>query len=323
MNITVFKLNRRLLIRSYSTSVSNNQKVTSKSICGVFPPISTPFDKNENICYDSLKKNLSHLYETPLNGFLAQGSNGEYPFLDPQERVNLIKSMRKFLPSKLLMAGSGCESTQATIDMSNKMADNGADCLLVINPFYFKTQMNENVMLHHFEKVADASYQPIILYNMPGNTGINIPLKVIELMAQHPNCIGIKDSGGDITRMATISQLTASHDFTVLVGSAALMLPGMIVGCHGCIGALANILPTQCCDLYKLCLDEKWQRAAKLQEKLVLPNTVITSIYGPAGLKAAHDLFGLYGANPRLPLQPLGSNEIKHIKTVFVKEGWL
>merc|ERR1712183_1174882 len=99
--------------------------------------------------------------------------------------------------------------------------------------------MNENVMLHHFEK---------------------------------------------ITRMATISQLTASHDFTVLVGSAALMLPGMIVGCHGCIGALANILPTQCCDLYKLCLDEKWQRAAKLQEKLVLPNT-ITSIYGPAGLE--------------------------------------
>jgi len=319
----VLKPNRYLLIRSFSTGVVNNQKVSSKSIRGIFPPVSTPFDKNGNICYGSLEKNLNHLYKTPLNGYLAQGSNGEYPFLDPEERVNLVKSMRTYLPNKVLMAGSGCESTQATIDMSNKMADNGADCLLVINPFYFKTQMNENVIYNHFEKIADASYQPIILYNMPGNTGINIPLKVVELMAQHPNCIGIKDSGGDITRMATISQLTASYDFTVLVGSAALILPGMILGCHGCIGALANVLPTECCDLYKLCLDEKWQQAIELQKKLVLPNTTITSKYGPAGLKAAHDLFGLYGANPRLPLQPLSSNEINHVKDVFLKQGWL
>ena len=75
--------------------------------------------------------------------------------------------------------------------------------------------------------------------------------------------------------MATISQLTASNDFKVLVGSAALILPSMILGCHGCIGALANILPTQCCDLYKLCLDEKWQQAIELQKKLVLPNTTV------------------------------------------------
>jgi len=196
------KINSSILLfqaRSISLSCSHQKKLNGDSLKGIFPPIPTPFiGDNHSISYDGLMKNFESWDKAPFTGYLVQGSNGEYPFLTTDERIELVNKVKNLVGDQILMAGSGCESTSQTIEMSNRMADKGADVVLVIPPCYYKSQMSASVLLSHYLQVAENSLVPIVLYNMPANTGINIPLEVITTLAHHPNCIGIKESGGDV-----------------------------------------------------------------------------------------------------------------------------
>nr|CAB3254001.1 4-hydroxy-2-oxoglutarate aldolase, mitochondrial-like [Phallusia mammillata] len=298
---------------------------TCSDISGIFPPIPTPFMNNGDIYYEKLRQNLTKWNDYDFAGYVVQGSNGEYPLLTTDERLDLVQEIKDFIPdNKLVLAGAGCESTSATIEMSNKMADNGADAVLIVTPGYYKNQMGHRALLDHYTQVADKSKVPVVLYNVPANTGVVIPVKTVVHLSSHPNIIGIKDSGGDISRIGRIIHETRdSKGFQILAGSAGFLRASYALGAVGGVCALANVLGAEVCLLDQLCREEKWSEAKYLQHRLIAPNAAITSEYGVPGLKAAMEWYGYYGGVPRAPLQPLGPDDVKRIRKTFELNGFL
>ncbi|XP_010618693.1 4-hydroxy-2-oxoglutarate aldolase, mitochondrial isoform X2 [Fukomys damarensis] len=243
-------------------------------IAGIYPPVTTPFAANAEVDYGKLEENLHKLGTLPFRGFVVQGSTGEFPFLTSSERLEVVSRVRQVVPKdKLLLAGSGCESTQATVEMTVSMAQVGADAVMVVTPFYYRGRMNSTALIHHYTKVADLSPIPVVLYSVPANTGLDLPVDAVVTLSQHPNIVGMKDSGGDVTRIALIVHKTRKQDFQVLAGSAGFLLASYALGAVGGVCALANVLGAQVCQLERLCLTGQWEAAQKLQLRLIEPNT--------------------------------------------------
>ena len=201
----------------------------------MYPPITTPFNEDESIAWDKLQSNLEKWNQVEsLRGYLVQGSNGEYCYLTSEERIQMIEKVCQWSgKDKLVLAGSGMESTRATIEMTNAMAKAGAHAAVVITPCYFKGRMTAESLIQHFNKVADESSIPIILYSVPANTTLDLPVEVAIKLSQHPNIVGIKDSGGDITKIAQMVHGTKDQEFGILAGSASFLLPALQVGAIG------------------------------------------------------------------------------------------
>jgi len=293
-------------------------------LSGIYPPISTPFNQDESIAYDKLKSNLEIWDKIPFRGYVVQGSNGEYVYLSVEERVEMVKRVREIIPSdKLIIAGSGCESTSHTIEMTQKMATAGADAALVITPFYFKNGMNNEALYKHFTQVADKSPIPVIVYNVPPNTGLDMDPDLIIKLSTHPNIIGLKDSAGDISKIGNLVYKTKSNDFQILAGSASFLYPALSVGCVGGVCALANVLGSEVCQLYKLFMQSKHEEAQHLQHRLIAPNMAVTRQFGVPGLKQAMDWFGLYGGPTRSPLVPVTPQQMETLRKSFSDNKFL
>ncbi|NXC75998.1 HOGA1 protein, partial [Anhinga anhinga] len=291
---------------------------------GIFPPLATPFSPTQEVDYAQLEGNLYRYASIPFRGLVVLGSNGEYPYLAPRERLEVVSCVRRALPrDRLLLAGSGCESTQATIELTVSMAEAGADVALVVTPCYYRGAMTSAALIQHYTEVADASPIPVVLYSVPANTGLDLPLEAVLTLAQHPNILGIKDSGGDITRMGLMVHKTQQEDFQVLAGSASFLLASYALGASGGVCALANVLGAPLCQLDSLCREGRWQEARDLQHRLMEPNVAVTRRFGIPGLKKAMEWFGYYGGPCRAPLAPLSSPQIEELRETFSVNGWL
>lgn len=295
-------------------------------LAGVFPPIPTPFLTDESIAYDHLASNVEAWNKIPFRGLVVEGSNGEYVYLTPKERVDLVQRVREFLPrdsEKLVLAGSGCESTRDTIAMSQSMAEAGADAVMVVTPSYYKAGMNDRALHAHFTAVADNSPVPVILYSVPAFTVIDLSLDVIVDLAHHPNIIAMKESGGDITKIGGIVHKTQNTDFQVIAGSASFLMATLHIGGVGGVCGVANVLGEAVCELQRLVMEDNMTAAVQLQRKLIAPNSAVTRMFGVAGLKQVMDWKGLYGGPTRSPLQPLTQQETDKLRQVFVDAGYL
>ena len=271
---------------------------------GIMPPIATPFLNNE-VAYDKLKENLSTWNKTKLNGYVVFGSNGESAFLTKDEKLKLIETVKLNIPSdKHLIAGTGLDSIKETISLTNKAADNGADTALILTPSFYKSQMKHEAFIKYFTDVADNIKIPLFIYNVPKFTGVSIEAETVALLAEHPNIIGIKNSEENVARLSEIINLTPK-DFITLVGTASVLYPGLCMGAKGGILALANIASDQCIQIYNYVQKGKHLEAKKIQMKMLEVNKAITAKYGVAGLKAALDLTGYFGGEPRSPLSKL------------------
>jgi len=292
-------------------------------ISGVYPPIPTPFHANGDIDYNSLRANLAMWNQHDLRGYVVMGSNGEVVYLSQDEKVQVVKTVRETIPAeKLIIVGAGCEGTRQTIRLCERMAKAGADAVLLINPHYYTGLMKSPaVMKNYYTEVANASPVPCILYNMPGNTGIDIPIDVCVQLSHHPNIIGMKESGGKVHRIAQIKH--ENPDFQVLAGSASFLLPALEVGATGGVCALANIAPKECLELLKLFYGQQHIKAKKLQGSLVAPNTAVTSKYGVAGLKAAMEFVGMKGGPVRSPMLDLDSKNRNIVKSILQRANLL
>jgi 4-hydroxy-2-oxoglutarate aldolase len=222
--------------------------------------------------------------------------------------------------NKLMLAGTGEQSTRATIAQTKSAADAGADAALVLNPSYYRGLMTRPALVSHYHAVADTSPIPVIIYNMPACSGLDLAAEVIVELSSHPNIIGIKDSGGDITKMGEIVR-AAEPDFQVLAGSAGFMLPALSVGAVGAIVALANIAPEPCLALYRAFLDGDPDRAREIQFRIIPLNRAVTSGGGVPALKTAMDSLGLYGGPARQPIQPLGPSEKALLVALLEEHG--
>ncbi|MDW7739409.1 MAG: dihydrodipicolinate synthase family protein [Bacillota bacterium] len=290
-------------------------------ISGIYAPVTTPFDTAGNIYWEKMADNMHWYSESPLEGLVAAGTNGEAALLDVNEKTKLYSFIReKLTPGKKLIVGTGCESTRETIKLNREAYKCGADAVLVLNPSYFKNNLDEDTLANHYQIVADSSPLPVILYNMPRNTNLNLSSKLVIKLAEHPNIIGIKDSSGNLTQIGEIIK-NCRHDFAVFAGSASFLLPALIMGAKGGTLALANIMPRQCCEIYRLYKSGNIEQARKIQLSLLKINNAVTARWGAAGLKAALDLIGLYGGPPRLPLLPLSEPSITTLGRIMAELG--
>ncbi len=290
---------------------------------GIYPPIPTPFDAEGRVATHALNENLQIWNQYGLSGYVVLGSNGELVLLNEQERLQVFRTARAAIPSgKLMIVGTGCQSTVETVQLTKKAAAIGADAALVVTPSYYKGRMTEEALIKYFHTVADTASIPVIIYNIPACTGIDLSAETVTAIAEHENIIGIKDSGGNVVKMGEIRRL-AGPDFQVLAGSASFLLPALSVGAVGGILALANIAPVQCLAIRQHFLDNEWEQARELQVRMIPVNTAVTRGWGVPALKAAMDMLGMYGGPPRAPLLPLSEETRQELRAILVEGGIL
>ncbi|MCJ7819784.1 MAG: dihydrodipicolinate synthase family protein, partial [Bacteroidales bacterium] len=254
---------------------------------------------------EKIRFNIRILGQYDLSGFLILGSNGEQVMLSEKEKSEAVATAKEALPEgKLLLAGTGGQSTRETISLTKAAAEAGADAVLVLNPFYFKGLMTQEALVKHYFDVADASPVPVIVYNMPPNTGIDLSAAMITEVSSHPNIAGMKESGGNVVKIGEVLR-DARPGFQILAGGAGFLLPALSMGAVGGILALANIAPLQCIEIYSLFRSGDLEKARALQHKIIPVNAAVTSRWGVPALKAAMDYLGLYGGPARRPLLPV------------------
>jgi 4-hydroxy-2-oxoglutarate aldolase len=285
-----------------------------KRFSGIFTPIVTPFRADDSVDEAALRGNVGRWMETPLTGIVVLGSNGEAAQLDDAEADRVIAVAREAVPrGRPLLAGTGRESTRATISATRRAAAAGVDAVLVRTPAFFKPQMTTDVFVRHYREVADASPVPVLLYNVTMFTGVNLLPEAVERLASHPNIAGLKESGSDIAQIAEYVERTPD-DFTVLAGSAATLYQALCAGCDGAILALAAVLPDLCVELASLVRARRLDDARALQRRLLPLARSVGSVYGVPGLKAALTLIGYEGGYPRPPLQPAPPQVVEQIR---------
>jgi 4-hydroxy-2-oxoglutarate aldolase len=274
-------------------------------INGIFPALTTPFATDGTVSLSGVRQNIARYNQTAVAGYVVLGSTGESVMLSREEADSILVAAREAgISEKLLIAGTGAESTAETIAKTKRAAALGYQVALVKTPYYYKPAYRGETYIHHYRAVADASPIPILLYSVPIFTGITLETPEIVELSQHPNILGIKDSSGAIQRVAEVAA-NAPARFHVLTGGAAVIYPALCVGARGAILALADALPEKCAELYHLVQGGQHDRAKSLQLQLAQASQRILSEGSIAGLKYAMDLRGYQGGAPRLPLLPL------------------
>jgi 4-hydroxy-2-oxoglutarate aldolase len=288
-------------------------------IRGVFPALVTPFGSDEAVSLRAVKENIQRYNATSVAGYVVLGSTGESVMLSRDEADSVLVAARESAaPEKLLIAGTGAESTAETIVRTKRAAAIGYPVALVKTPYYYKPVYRLETYIRHYRAVADASPIPILLYSVPQFTGITLETPEILALAAHPNIVGIKDSSGNVQRVGEIVA-GAGSGFTVLTGGAAVIYPALVVGARGAVLALAAALPEKCAELYELAQRGEHEQARRLQHVLVRASKSIVSENGIAGVKYAMDLRGYQGGLARLPILPL-SQEKKRAVAEMVAE---
>lgn len=296
---------------------------TTLSLSGVFPPIPTPFDAQGDIAIEALVDNIQRWNEHDLSGYVVLGSNGEAGFLAEEEKLHVWEAARRVIPAdKLMIAGAGCESTRQTIALSQKAADAGADAVLLVTPHYYDPKMTSEGLFQHYQTVADRVPVPVLIYTVPKFTHVDIDTATVARLSQHPNIVGIKDTGGNLAKLADTVRVVAPG-FQVLAGSAGFFLAGLTVGAVGGVLALANVSPFYSLEILRLFEAGQLDQAAELQRRMIPVNAAITARFGIAGLKAALDMLGYYGGPVRSPLMQVTEGERQVLREVLVEGGIL
>lgn len=284
---------------------------------GIFPPIATPFDHVGNLYVTKVQHNVEKWNKTSLTGYVVCGSTGEDVFLSSEEKSALWELVAKYAATeKLLIAGSAVESAKETICLTNRAAELGYKAALVRTPNYFKNQMTKpETQMLYYRTVADQARIPVLLYNFPQMTGVDLSAETVVALAEHPNIIGIKDSSGNVQRVMDIVR-DATQGFQVLVGSAQVLLPSLMMGASGGILAFANPAPYAAIAIWEA-FRTREDEAARDWQSRVGRAASRTAKYGIPGLKHAMDLNGYYGGPPRVPLSAIGPEAKRDVEEAF------
>jgi 4-hydroxy-2-oxoglutarate aldolase len=273
---------------------------------GILIPFPTPFTEDGEVDERALRSNVERWSGSGVSGFVALGSTGERVHLDERERALVVEAARAAVPPEsAFVVGVGEHSTRATVREAERAARAGADALLVITPHFYRGAMSGETLRAHFERVADSSPVPVILYNIPQNTGVAIPPETVARLAEHENVRGIKDSSGDMVNFAEMLRLAGAgrEGFVLTTGHAGVLYPALAAGAGGAILAAACVAPRLCVAVFEAARSGDHARARELQRRLAPVARAVTVGYGIGGLKAALDLLGYRGGAPRAPLR--------------------
>lgn len=287
---------------------------------GIFPPIATVFNSDGDVDVRAISGNVAKLMTTGLAGVLALGSNGEAGLLDDDECDRVVVAAREALPrERTMLVGVGRESTRASISAARRAADLGADAVLVRPPSYYKAHVSNDALISHFRQVADSSPVPVVLYNMPGPTGVTLTPAMVAVLAEHENVLGLKETSPDLERLGIFATLRGGK-FPVMSGWMPVLYPAMMAGAAGGILAVANVLPAQCVALFEHAKAGRYAEALALSRSLTKIAMYVSSVYGIAGLKAALEMCGYAGGAVRSPLQAV-STQVRADIGAALREG--
>jgi 4-hydroxy-2-oxoglutarate aldolase len=273
---------------------------------GVLLPFTTPFGAGGDLDADALGANVERWNETGVAGYVALGSTGERVHLDERERMTVVEAARARVPASLVFVVSvGEQSTRHTILESRRAADAGADAVLVLTPHFYRGAMTQEALAGHFESVADASPVPVILYNIPQNTGVALAPETVARLSQHANIAGIKDSSGDVVNLVEMIRLVGEgrDEFALMTGHAGVFYASLCAGVVGAILAAGCVAPRLSVEIYEAFTRGEHARALELQRRLAPLARAVTVRFGIGGLKYALDLAGYKGGPVRAPLR--------------------
>ncbi len=286
-------------------------------IVGIFPPMLTPFKENGDVDYNAFVRNIEKWNDEPLGGYLVLGSNSETAYLNEEEKLTLIElTIQTAKNERTILAGTGMESTRETIRLTSMAAKLGAHAALLLTPNYYLGQMTDEALIKHFTVVADSSDIPILIYNVPKFTHLNISVEAVRALSEHPNIIGMKDSAGNVAQLESFKKVVP-EEFNLIVGSATILYQALTLGVNAGILALANCAPKACAEIQKLFNQGKHDEAKQLQETLLPAIKAVTDTYGIAGLKHAATLMGYEGGFVRSPLTELSDGQRKQIQNIL------
>jgi 4-hydroxy-2-oxoglutarate aldolase len=284
---------------------------------GIFPALTTPFAADGSVALDKLRENIARYNATRIAGYVVIGSTGESVLLSFDEVERIWAAVREAAaPGKLLIAGTGVETTADTIARSRRAASLGYDAVLVKTPHYYKSLLTPAALEQHCLRVADASSVPVLIYSIPQYTGITVTAEWVARLAEHPNIVGIKDSSGNAQLVAEILHYCPA-DFRTFVGSASTLLASLTLGGAGGVLALSCFLPEATVELYEAVCSGDIERASRLQHSLLVPSRKIAGEFGPTGVKYAMDCVGYYGGDPRPPLLPLTASQKSSVEAAL------
>jgi 4-hydroxy-2-oxoglutarate aldolase len=283
---------------------------------GILPPCSTPF-RSEDVDLEGLRSNVRRAMRTGLRGVVMLGSNGEAPFIDLDELERIVATTREDVPpDRAFVVGTGRQSTRQTRTACRVAARAGADAVLVLTPSVFRAQLTPDALVQHYRIVADESPVPVLLYNHPAATSVNLTPAIARTLAEHPNIAGIKESSGDVGVVAELVT-HAPAGFHVIVGVAPTLYPSLVCGADGGVVAVANVIPELCVRLHALVREGRHDDALALQRAITPLGRAVTTTYGVPGLKFAMDLAGYVGGSPRLPLAPVDESARQAITRMY------
>ncbi len=292
----------------------------SLKFSGIYPPITTPFTADGDIYKIKLRHNVEKWNLTALSGYVVCGSTGESVFLTPEEKYLCWETVAEAAaPDKLLIAGTGVEGVRETVALTNKAAEMGYKAAMVRTPHYYKNLLNRvDAQVLYFRAVADAAKIPLMIYNWPQATGLDIMPEAVAMLSEHPNILAIKESSGNLEKVMQMMR-EVKPGFQVLVGSAPTLAPSLAVGAAGAVLAFANAAPYATITIWEAHRTRETEAAKDWQDRIAKPAQLVTTKYGVSGLKYAMDLMGYYGGPPRLPLTVPSPEAKKEIEAAFEK----
>lgn len=289
---------------------------------GIITPIVTPFNRDdESINISAMHKLVDHLIDRGVSGIFPMGSNGEFHTLEFEEKVQFAKEVIDYVDKRVpVYVGTGACSTKETIALSKKAEELGADALSVITPYFIKPTDNE--LIGFYKSVAESVHIPIILYNIPKNTGVNISKEVLKELSKTPNVQGIKDSSGDLDNLKGYIDVTTGTQVHVLVGSDSKILRGFQMGASGAIAGTSNLITDTLVNLNRAIQDGDMNKAEEYQQDLEPLRAALKLGTVPSILKRSVELSGIAPVGPaRRPVEEVSKETDEKIKQMLKHYG--
>lgn len=270
---------------------------------GIITAMVTPFSEDESLDAPAAACMAEWLVDRGVNGIFIAGTNGEFHLMSDDEKVELTRAVVKAVDGRVtVIAGAGCCGTKHTIELGKRLLDAGADILSVVTPYYLVPKQDD--LRVHYERIAGSVGAPVVMYNIPGQTGCKIEPETVEQLAGVDNIVGIKDSGGDFDVQLSYIDISKRHDdFVVLNGSDSLMLKAFVAGAAGSVAATSNVIPEIEVQLYKDYLAGDLDAAQAQRDKMDSLRMTLKKCVAPAVMKQALNMMGIRAGVTRTPVQ--------------------
>ncbi|MGB4086419.1 4-hydroxy-tetrahydrodipicolinate synthase [Methanothrix sp.] len=285
---------------------------------GVFPAIITPFLEDMSLDEEGLKRNVLHLCQTGIAGIVPCGTTGEAATLTIAEHKRVIEITVEN-SSVPVIAGTGSNNTREAVELTCHAAEAGADAALLITPYY--NRPNDRGMFEHFKTVAEKCNIPMVLYNVPKRTGIDLKPELVAKLSRIKNIVAVKEASGSLSQLSQIIEQTRESDFSVLSGDDDLTLPSIALGAQGVISVVANVAPRKTVAMVNAMLKGDLEKARSLHYELAPLVRAMFLETNPIPVKSAQKYLGLAGGPLRLPLAEMSPDKESILKGVLESLG--